>query len=149
MALNSKNPNMFYIIYFTWNTSVKVRATVTIDGTTIHRSPEAKYLGDQKLKFLSHISQIVAKGIKYALAIVSIIKSKLGPEFNHLRRLFIAVAAPRIEYAAIIWHRPGETRTAPTTSQLNSQVRIMRAITGCFRTTIITSLEHETALLSS
>src|SRR5207248_1672755 len=57
-----------------------------------------------------------------------------------------------IDYAAIIWHRPEDTTTAPTTSQLQTlaslQGRIMRAITGCFKTTAIKALEHETALLS-
>jgi len=59
---------------------------------------------------------------------------------------------PRTDYAAIIWHRPGDTKTAPTTSQLrvlaSMQGEIMRAIAGCFRTTAIKALEHETALLS-
>ena len=74
------------------------RSTVTIAGNTIHPSPEAKYLGaifDQKLKFRTHIEQ-VAKGIKYVIAIAGIAKSKWGPEFKYLRRLFTAVAAPRI-----------------------------------------------------
>src|SRR5436190_5432194 len=81
-----------------------------------------------------------------------IAKSRWGPEFKCLRRLFTAVAAPRMDYAAIIWHRPKDTHTAPTTSQLRAlsslQGRIMRAITGCFRTTAITAMEHETGLLS-
>ena len=145
----------YVLIHFTRNPAAQVDATVTIDGTKIHPSPEAKYLGvtfDQKLKFHTHAGQIVAKGTKYALAIAGIAKSKWGPEFKYLRRLFTAVAAPRIDYAAIIWHRPGDTRTAPTTSQLQAlsslQGRIMRAITGCFRTTAIAAMEHETALLS-
>ena len=57
-----------------------------------------------------------------------------------------------MDYAAIIWHRPGDTRTALTMSQLRKiasvQGRIMRAITGCFRTTAITAMEHETDLIS-
>src|SRR5205814_5600964 len=116
---------------------------------------EAKYLSvifDQKLKFHSHIKQVVARVTKYALAIAEIAKSRWGPEFKYLRRLFTAVAAPRIDYAAIIWHRPEDTRTAPTTSQLRAlsslQGRIMRAITGCFRITAIAALAYETALLS-
>ena len=154
MAPNSKNPNMS-LIHFTRNSHCKAEASVTIDGTKIQPSPEAKYLGvifDQKLKFRTHVKQIVAKGTKYALAIAGIAKSGWGPEFKYLRRLFTAVAAPRIDYAAIIWHRPKDTCTAPTTSQLQAlssiQGRIMRAITGCFRTTAITAMEHETALLS-
>ena len=153
IALNSKYLK-YFLIHFTRNISAKVEATITIDGTTIHPSSEAKYLGiifDWKLKFRSQISQIVAKGTKYALTISDIAKSKWGPEFKHLRRLFIP--APRIDYAAITWHRPGDTRTASTTSQLNTlsslQGRIMRVITGCFRITAITALDHETVLLSS
>jgi hypothetical protein len=42
-------------------------------------------------------------------------------------------------------------QTAQTTAQLRAlssvQGRIMRAITGCFRTTAIAAMEHETALL--
>ena len=58
---------------------------------------EGKYLGvifDQKLKFRAHVKQIVAKGTKHALTISGIAKSRWGPEFKYLRRLFTAVAAP-------------------------------------------------------
>ena len=95
----------YVLIHFTRNTSVRVEATVTIGGTTIHPSSEAKYLAvtfDRKLKFRSHVEQVVAKGTKYTLAIAGIAKSKWGPEFKYLRRLFTAVAAPQIDYAAII-----------------------------------------------
>jgi len=88
---------------------------------------------------------------KYAPAIAGIARSQWRPEFKHLRRLFIAIAAPRIDYGTIMWHRPEDTRTAPTTSQLQMfslQGRIIRAITGCFRITAITAMEHETAVLS-
>ena len=143
----------YVLIDFTRNRTAQVEATVTVGGTTIPPSSEAKYLGvifDQKLKFRPHVEQIVAKGTKYAFAIAGVSKSKWAPGFQYLRRLFTAVAAPRMDYAAIIWHRPEDTRTAPTTSQLRAlssiQGRIMRSITGCFRTTAITAMEHETAL---
>jgi ribonuclease HI len=145
----------YVLIHFTRNPTARTKASVSIADTTITPSTEAKYLGvifDQKLKFHSHIKNIADKGIKYSAAITGIAKSKWGPEYKYIRRLFTAIAAPRIDYAAIIWHRPGDTRTAPTTSQLRTltsvQARIMRAITGCFRTTAIKALEHETELLS-
>jgi len=145
----------YVLIHFTRNSAIKMEATVTIDGTRIQPSTEAKYLGvifDQKLKFHTHVKRVIAKATKYALAIAGIAKSRWGPKFKYLRRLFTAVAAPRIDYVAIIWHRPKDTQTAPTTSQLRSfsavQGRIMRAITGCFRTTALTAMEHETGLLS-
>ena len=94
----------------------------------------------------------MAKVTKYAIAIGGIAKSRWGPEFKYLKRLFTAMAAPRIDYAAIIWHRPKDTCTAPTTAQLRAlssvQGRMMRAIIGCFHTTAITAMEHETELLS-
>ena len=148
----------YVLIHFTRTTSAQIEAmeaAVKINGITIQSSKEAKYLGvifDQKLKFHSHIDHIIAKRTKYALAIAGIAKSRWGPEFKYLRRLFTAVTASRIDYAAIIWHRPEDTRTAPITAQLRKisslQGRIMRAITGCFRTTAITAMEHETDLLS-
>src|SRR5438046_794867 len=81
----------YVLIHFTRNPSAQVEATVTISGTIIHPSSEAKYLGitfDQKLKFRSHVEQIVAKGTKYALAIAGIAKSRWGPKFKYLRHLF-------------------------------------------------------------
>src|SRR5437667_8834160 len=111
----------YVLIHFTRNSSVKMEASVTISGTKIEPSEEAKYLGvtfDQKLKFHSHVKQVVAKVTKYTLAIAGIAKSRWGPELNYLTRLFTAVAAPRMDYSSIIWHRPKDTRTAPTTSQL-------------------------------
>ena len=108
-----------------------MEAPVTISSTTIHPSPEAKYLGitfNQKLKFCSHVEKIIAKGTKYALAIGGIAKSKWGPEFKYLRHLFTAVAAPQIDYRAIIWHRPRDTRTALTTSQLNTLLSLQGKI---------------------
>jgi hypothetical protein len=70
----------YILIHFTQNTKIQVEAPVTISGTTIHPSSEAKYLGvtfNQKLKFCSHVEQIIVKGKKYALAaIAGIAKSK-------------------------------------------------------------------------
>ena len=144
------------LIHFSCITSLRLEATVTIEGFTIHLCSEAKYLEvtfDQKLKFRSHINNIIAKGTKYALMIAEIAKSSWGLSFKHLWQLFTVVAALRINYAAIIWHTPQDTQTASTTAQLQAissiQDRIMRAITGCFRTTAITAIEHETALFSS
>src|SRR5437667_7435092 len=145
----------YVLIHFTRNSPEKAKASVTISGIKIEPSETAKYLGvtfDQKLKFHSHVKQVVAKVTKYTIAISGIAKSRWGPEFKYLKRLFTAVAAPRIDYAAIVWHRPKDTHTTPTTAQLRAlsslQGRIMRAITGCFHTTAITAMEHETELLS-
>lgn len=143
----------YVLIHFTRNKATNTDASITVDGITIHPADEAKYLGvifDNDLKYRAHVDQIVKKGTKFALAIAGIAKSTWGAKFKHLRRLFTAVAAPRMDYAAIIWHRPGDNRTAPTQTQVRKlstvQRQIMRAITGCFHTTPTSALEAETGL---
>src|SRR5205814_446172 len=69
----------YILIHFTRNPPAKIEASVTIGGTKIQPSTKGKYLGvifDQKLKFRDHIEQVIAKGTKYALAIVGIAKSR-------------------------------------------------------------------------
>src|SRR5438046_10678720 len=69
----------YVLIHFKRNPSVKVEASVIINGTRIQPSTEGKYLGvifDQKLKFHAHVKQVIAKGIKYALIIAGIAKSR-------------------------------------------------------------------------
>jgi len=78
------------LIHFTRNPTARTRASVTITGTTITPSTEAKYLGiifNQKLKFHSHLKYIIDKRTKYALTITRIAKSKWGPEYKYIRRL--------------------------------------------------------------
>jgi hypothetical protein len=90
------------------------------------------------------------------MRILDLILSKLRKAVEHCiigGYLYIAVTTPPLDYTAMIWHRPGDTRTSPTTSQLrapaSAQSKIMRAITGCCHTTAIKALEYETVPLSS
>src|SRR5881394_1282641 len=66
-------------------------------------------------------------------------------------RLYTAVIRPRIQYGAAIWHRPEDTRNSPATAQVSSLTSVqrlaMKTITGCFRTTSTSALQHETELL--
>src|SRR5579859_3312344 len=78
-------------------------------------------------------------------------KSTWGTSFHKTRRLFTSVVAPRIDYAAIIWHRPGkygQTTQPPQTSKLESAPRTAtKAILGAFRTTATSALEIESGLM--
>ena len=51
---------------------------------------------DQNLKFKSHLDQVVKKGTKFGVAIAGIAKSTWGPEYKYLKRLYTAVATPRM-----------------------------------------------------
>jgi ribonuclease HI len=115
---------------------------------------EGKYLGvifDQQLRFRSQINQAVKKGTQFGLAIGSIARAKWGAPIHYLRRLFTAVAAPRMDYAAIIWHHL-EDPNSPVGHQRiqkysTAQRQTMKAILGCFRTIATDALENETGFL--
>ena len=151
--------------------STELSSKVQIYASTFHKKPEsnrssytlrryhhwsckeAKYLGvifEKNLRFRAQLNLIIKKGTNFASAIIGISHTKWGLEFEHLRRLFNAVAAPRMDYAAIIWHRPKDNGKALTVGQISRisaiQRQIMKAILGCFRTTSTTALEIETAL---
>jgi hypothetical protein len=83
--------------------------SVTINGIKIEPSGEAKYLDvilDRKLLFHSHLQHIIKKGTNTTMALFSIAKRSWGAPYKYVRQLFQAVIAPRIDYAASIWHRP-------------------------------------------
>jgi hypothetical protein len=84
------------------------------------------------------------------MAMANIAKATWGAQFTYLRQLFIAVVAPRIDYAAGIWYRPKDYQRAQTTAQTtklaSTQRHAMKAIIGCFRTTSTIAMEIETEL---
>ena len=142
------------LIHFTRNTRHDVSAAIQLNDTTISLTGEACYLGvifDQKLKFHTHLAHATKKCTKFALALSSIARITWGTPFKYVRRLYTAVIRPRIQYGAAIWHRPEDMRNSPATSQVSSLTSVqrlaMKTITGCFRTTSTSALQHETELL--
>ena len=147
-------PTKYSLIHFTRNTRVDVTAGIQVNGTTVTPSNEARYLGvifDQKLKFHSHLEHTTKNGTKFALALSSIARITWGAPFKYLRRLYTTVIKPRIQYGAVVWHRPEDTRTSPTITQVKTltvvQRLAMKTIMGCYKTTSTTALQHETDLL--
>ena len=130
----------YILVHFTRNNTHRTTSAVTV-GDVIF---------DQKLKYESHVQHIAKKGTKFALAIARVAKSTWGAHYRHARQLFTAVVAPRMDYAASIWHRPqkyGKMNAPPRLNKLISTQRIaMKAIIGCFKTTSTPAMEIETAL---
>jgi ribonuclease HI len=143
----------YLLVHFTRNNRRKTTSPIEIADVIIQPSEEARYLGvifDKRLRFASHLQHVAKKGTKFALAISRIAKSTWGAHYRHARQLFTAVVAPRMDYAASIWHRPAKYGETHPQSQINKLVTAqrlaMRAIIGCFRTTATPALEIETAL---
>ena len=144
----------YVLIHFTRHPNKSTQAAIRIANAVIQPSPDARYLGvvfDKQLRFKQHVQQIAKKGSKFALAISRITKSTWGATYQQTRTLFTTVVAPRMDYAAIIWHRPrkyGQMNRPPQLSKLESAQRTaMKAILGAFRTTATSALEVETCLL--
>ena len=84
----------YVLVHYTRNSRQETKAKVTVDGTTIEASNEARYLGvifDKKLNFKSHLQPVVKKGTRAALAQSGIAKSNWGVQYTHAWQLFISV----------------------------------------------------------
>ena len=142
----------YMLVHFNRNSRRQLTSPIGLAGVDIHPTNEARYLGvifDSQLRFRSHLNYITKKGTKFALAMASIARATWGAHYKHIRQLFNAVVAPRTDYAASIWHRPGDKR-GPRTAQVGKLTSVqrlaMRAITGCYKTTPTSALEVETGL---
>jgi hypothetical protein len=107
------------LVYFTRNKTLQRNAPIIMQDITIQASSEAKYLGvtfDQELRFKTHLQHATENGTKFTMAMSRIAGTKWGAEIKHVKTLSTAVVAPRIDYAASIWHRPKEYQKSQTTS---------------------------------
>ena len=74
-------------------------------------------------------------------------KTSWGLQYKYARQLFTAVAAPRLDYGAIIWYRPQRNSSGSLSEVVTAQRMAMKAILGCFRTVPTAAMEIESALL--
>jgi len=127
-------PSKYVLTHFS-RSRIPPAASIKIGHATIEPANEAKYLGvifDRKLRFTQHIQHAAKKGTRFALAISRIAKSTWGASYRQTRMLFTSVVAARIDYAAIVWHRPkqeGHTSPSAQISKIESAQRTaMKAI---------------------
>jgi hypothetical protein len=146
-------PSKYVLVHYTRNRRQAIEASIAVGSTTIKPSREAKYLGvifDQELRFKSHLQFVVKKGTDAALALASISKSEWGTQYKYARQLFNAVIAPRMDYGAVVWHRPKHDGSAASTAQVRMLTTVqrlaMKAIMGCYKTTPTAAMEIEAEL---
>lgn len=100
----------------------------------------------QQSTYRMHIQTLIRKGTAATLAMRGAVKSTWGPDFKYICQLFIAVIAPIIDDAAIIWHKLSvQEKQLMEISTI--QCIAMKTITGCFGSTPSSALEVETDLL--
>src|SRR5271154_4571342 len=123
----------YVLIHFTRKRAATAdTSSITVSDTTIKPANEARYLGiilDKGLRFKQHIQYAANKGMKFALALSRIAKSTWGATYRQLRTLFNTIVATRMDYAAIVWHRPTKRGQTITSDKVEAAQRTaMKAI---------------------
>jgi hypothetical protein len=146
----------YILVHFTRNKRQTTNASISIAGTTIKPTDEARYLGvifDKELRFKTHVQYAVKKGTSAALALSSIGRTTWGASHQQIRQLFESTVATRMDYGAIVWHRPdakGQTQHSAAMRKFTTVQRIgMIGVLGCYRTTPTLALEIDSDLQPS
>ena len=81
----------------------------------VQPSPNAKLLGvilDSKLNWAAHHEKVREKAVKWTMAFKRFTRTASGMKMNEARKLYNAVAVPKITYAADLWFRPQKVSRA-------------------------------------
>ena len=119
---------------------------LTVDGNSIENISEFKYLGiwlDRSLSFNRQAREATTKGARYVAQINRIIRTTRGLTGELTRRLYVAVAVPKMTYAADVWFTPirntGRGRLTGSIGFARRLATVQRQaaikITGAMRTT--------------
>ena len=123
------------------------RPGIMLDGVHINPSTSTKFLGvtfDQELRWTEQAKSALAKATKWTLMYRRLASQSSGINSKFMRRLYLAVAVPKLTYAADIWYTPihleeGHTRRSGSIGITNQLGRVQRmgtlAITGALRST--------------
>nr|GAT43545.1 predicted protein [Mycena chlorophos] len=140
----------FQLLHFTWNGRKYTAVPVRVDGLTILPSDTAIYLGfvlDRMLNWKSHVERAIAKGTAAMLAVMRLTRPTVGMPHSFVRRLYISVVLPKMEYGLVAWYQPirGDGRKKGSVGVATQLGRVqrdaVRMITGAFKTTATDVME--------
>ncbi|KAJ8453437.1 hypothetical protein ONZ45_g19720 [Pleurotus djamor] len=128
-------------------TPVENHPTLTLNDIDIQRESEYKLLGvtlDEHLRWKQQTATAVEKATKWVNALRRLSRVNGGISPSMLRRLYLAVAIPKMTYALDVWYTP--PYTPPGGKKRQGSVRALKqlesvqrsaalAITGAMRTT--------------
>jgi hypothetical protein len=123
------------------------RPGILLNGVHIEPSTSTKFLGvtfDQELRWSTQAKSALAKATKWALMYRRLARQSASINSKFMRRLYIAVAVPKLTYAADVWYTPihheeGHSRRGGSVGITNQIARVQRmgtlAITGALHST--------------
>jgi ribonuclease HI len=130
------------------------RPSINIGRHVVKPTESHKFLGviiDQELRFKEQVNYALQKGSKFVEQYRRLAKPSRGVPARHMRQYYLAVAVPKLLYAADIFLVPGTARSKGTKGHINKLARVQRqaalAITGAMRTTASDILDAHANLL--
>ncbi|EJD45287.1 hypothetical protein AURDEDRAFT_124694 [Auricularia subglabra TFB-10046 SS5] len=82
---------------------------IIIRDRTVTNEQSFKFLGvhlDRRLNYKKHAAQVNEKGARYVAQIRRVAHTTKAAKGEHVRRLYVAVALPKMCYAADVWFTP-------------------------------------------
>lgn len=130
------------------------RPSIEINGVEIQPSQHHKFLGvimDEELRFTAHGNYALQKGSKWVSHFRRLTKLTKGKSMKHMRRFYLAVAIPKILYAAEIFLAQAASNAKGAKATIKRLARIQReaaiAITGAMKTTATDMLDMHANLI--
>ncbi|KAF8526480.1 hypothetical protein JB92DRAFT_3108284 [Gautieria morchelliformis] len=130
------------------------RPSIRIGWHVIKPTERHKFLGvimDQELRFRQQVHHALMKGDAYINQYKRLTKQTKGTTAKHMRKYYLAVAIPRMLYAADIFLIPEYEHTKGTQGHINKLAQVQRqaalTITGAMRTTATDTLDAHANLL--
>ena len=123
------------------------RPQLTVSGQIIKEVLSYKYLGvqiDAQLNWKEQAQRAIANATKWLLQFRRLTRPSTGTSAELMRRLYLAVALPKITYGLDVWYTPpnkkaGQTKNSGSAAVLRQLQKTQRiatlAITGALRTT--------------
>lgn len=118
------------------------RPPIKINGMTIKPTHQHRFLGvlmDEELRFTAHADYALQKGSKWVSQFRRLTKLTKGTSTKHMRRFYLAVAVPKMLYAADVFLAPAVSGTRGVKGIIKKLTRVQReaaiAVTGALRTT--------------
>ncbi|KAI0037507.1 hypothetical protein FA95DRAFT_1506897, partial [Auriscalpium vulgare] len=115
---------------------------ITIQGNRIDSTASHKFLGvilDRQLRFHEHVAHALRKGTKWVNTFRRFTRPSRGISTRYMRQFYLAVAIPKMLYAADIFLIPTYSGMKGSKSAIARLARVQRqatiSITGAMRNT--------------
>lgn len=145
-------PEKYELMHFSRRKCYDMTATVKIGGRVIQPAKVMRILGvwlDPTLRWSGYLDATTRKLQSQTRALTCLSSSTWGLPLIQARLVYKMVVLPALTHGALAWHQPGRSAGAATPRGLVNKLMpkqngCLRAITGAYKATPISTMEAET-----